>query len=155
MKIKIKQAAGRLWRDLKEYKGLIPALLIYYFFVKIIFSAFCPSVIVTGFPCPGCGMTRALLFLLTGQFKRAWNINPLIYGWFLFALYAGVQRYWFGRSIKGWKAILWILAVAMIIAYIYRMYRYFPNRPPMTFTGGSLFDRVLPGYDELIRKIIN
>lgn len=154
MKQDIKQAAGRLRKDIKEYKWLGAALVLYYVVVKRVFHAFCPLVIVTGFPCPGCGMTRALLFVLTGQFIRAWNSNPLIYGWFLLAFYVGIQRYIRGRKAVGWRKMLGALAVIMIGVYLYRMYRYFPNRAPMTFTGGMLMERLLPGYGEIIRKII-
>lgn len=154
MKTRLKQAAGRVWKDIWDYKILGIVLLTYYFLVRFIFSASCPSVIITGFPCPGCGITRAFLFVMTGQFERAWNINPLSYGWILLALYAGVQRYLFGRKAKGWKTMMIVLAVAIMGLYIYRMYRYFPNKPPMTFTGGSLFERWLPGYGNIIREFI-
>lgn len=30
----------------------------------------------TGFPCPGCGMTRALLSLARGDLHAAWQFNP-------------------------------------------------------------------------------
>lgn len=154
MKTRLKQVAERVWKDIQTYKILGIALLIYYIFTELVFSAFCPSVIFTGFPCPGCGMTRAALFVLTGQFERAWNINPMIFGWILFAGYAGVQRYFLGKKVKGWKTILVILSVCMIGLYIFRMYRYFPNKPPMTFTGGSLFEKLLPGYGKMIREFI-
>ena len=155
MKIRLRQAAGRIWNDICKYKVLGFVLIIYYLIMEIVFSAFCPSVIFTGFPCPGCGMTRACLFVLTGQFERAWNINPMIFGWGLFAIYAGVQRYLLGKKVKGWKTILALLATAMMGLYIYRMYQYFPNRPPMTFTEGSLFENLLPGYDKVIRELIH
>lgn len=154
MKRNMKQAAGRLWKDIKEYKWLGAVLVLYYIAVKRVFDAFCPLVIVTGFPCPGCGMTRALFFVLTGQFARAWNINPLIYGWILLALYIGIQRYVRGRKAVGWRTMLGVIALVMIGVYLYRMYRYFPNRAPMTFTGGSVMERLVPGYGKIIRKII-
>ena len=154
MKERCKQAAGRLWKDICAYKMIGIVLIIYYLLVEFIFSAFCPLVIVTGFPCPGCGITRACLFVITGQFARAWNMNPFIYGWILLAVYVGVQRYLLGRKAKGWQGLLAVLAVAMIVFYFYRMYRYFPNKPPMSYTRGNLFEKILPGYDRLIRKLI-
>jgi len=153
MKINWKQTAGRVWKDVKEYKWLGIVLIAYYLLVEYIFSAFCPLVIITGFPCPGCGITRAFLCVLTGQFARAWNINPLIYGVLLTALYAGIQRYLLGRRVKGFYQLLCILAVLMIVVYIYRMYRYFPHRSPMSITRGSLLEEILPGYREFLNKL--
>lgn len=150
MKIEWKQAAGRVWKDMKEYKWLGLVLALYYLLMEIVFSAFCPLVIVTGLPCPGCGITRAFLCVLTGQFVRAWDINPLIYGVILTALYAGIQRYLLGQKVKGLRKILCVLAILMIGVYVYRMYRYFPHRPPMSITRGSLFERFLPGYKEFL-----
>ena len=31
---------------------------------------------VTGIPCPGCGMTRACLAILQGEFSTAWRYHP-------------------------------------------------------------------------------
>ena len=31
---------------------------------------------VTGMPCPGCGMTRACLAILQGEFTTAWRYHP-------------------------------------------------------------------------------
>lgn len=37
----------------------------------------CPFAAVTGWPCPGCGMTRACLALLQGQWDAAVHFHPL------------------------------------------------------------------------------
>jgi len=36
----------------------------------------CPLRAVTGVPCPGCGMTRALLLLVQLRFEAAWVAHP-------------------------------------------------------------------------------
>ena len=36
----------------------------------------CPYLTLTGFACPGCGLTRALHFLLHGDVPRAFAFNP-------------------------------------------------------------------------------
>ncbi|MBS7409979.1 MAG: DUF2752 domain-containing protein, partial [Muribaculaceae bacterium] len=38
----------------------------------------CPSKLIFHIPCPGCGMTRALILLCHGQFVSAIALNPNI-----------------------------------------------------------------------------
>jgi hypothetical protein len=37
---------------------------------------FCPFKALTGIPCPGCGMTRAMLSVTKGDFRGAFGYNP-------------------------------------------------------------------------------
>ena len=39
--------------------------------LNLLFHKICLISIITGFPCPGCGMTRAFVNLLTFHFKKA------------------------------------------------------------------------------------
>ena len=39
----------------------------------------CPVRLLTGYPCPGCGGTRALGAICLGQFERAWSFNPITF----------------------------------------------------------------------------
>lgn len=39
----------------------------------------CPLRLITGFPCPGCGGTRAMGAICLGQFDKAWSLNPLTF----------------------------------------------------------------------------
>ena len=39
----------------------------------------CPIRLLTGYPCPGCGGTRAIGALCVGQFERAWSLNPVTF----------------------------------------------------------------------------
>jgi len=36
----------------------------------------CPFRLATGLPCPGCGLTRAWVYLAHGQWSDAWSANP-------------------------------------------------------------------------------
>ena len=38
----------------------------------------CPSVVLTGWKCAGCGSQRALHALIHGEFAAAWSLNPLL-----------------------------------------------------------------------------
>lgn len=40
--------------------------------------SFCLIKALTGRPCPGCGMTRAVSSVLHGDFKKAWRYNKLV-----------------------------------------------------------------------------
>lgn len=53
--------------------------IILYIFLCSIFNIGCPIYYITGFPCPGCGMTRASIELLRANFLKAFNFHPLIY----------------------------------------------------------------------------
>ncbi len=37
----------------------------------------CPMAVITGIPCPGCGMTRATLHALHGDFAASFRFHPL------------------------------------------------------------------------------
>ena len=40
----------------------------------------CPFKAITGIPCPGCGMTRAVLHACKGEFREAFHYHPLWIG---------------------------------------------------------------------------
>jgi hypothetical protein len=39
--------------------------------------SFCPFKVLTGLPCPGCGLTRATVALLHGDFATSFHFHPL------------------------------------------------------------------------------
>lgn len=39
----------------------------------------CPTKLLFGIPCPGCGITRAFNLLLNGEIKEAFMMNPNIF----------------------------------------------------------------------------
>jgi hypothetical protein len=60
--------------------SLIIAGAAYLFFFepgKTGFFPSCPFRLLTGFTCPGCGVTRALHQILHGHFYTAFTLNPL------------------------------------------------------------------------------
>lgn len=130
------------------------AVITLYFVMHALFGAFCPSVIVTGFPCPGCGLTRAVLYLLKGQFLRSWALNPAAGLWGLWALWFAFERYIRGRKCRGLTWALGGIALFMISVYMIRMVRYFPDRPPYVYTPNNLFSRIIPGYRSIIKHLL-
>ena len=152
---KIKEIAERIKADIKAYGMAAVIFLVYYQISHWLFIAFCPMIIVTGLPCAGCGLTRAFLYLFTGQPERAFFINPTAFLIVAFALYCGFFRYVRGTKIKGFGAALALLMAGMLIFYFYRMYLYFPDRTPYVYTRGNLLEKRLPGYRDLINNLIS
>lgn len=156
MKNRLTETANRIREDIRQYGLGLLAAAILYFIMHALFDAFCPSVLITGFPCPGCGMTRAVLYLLKGQLARSWELNPAAVFWVLWAVLFVFERYGEGKG-KGRKALVWSacgILLFMVAVYIIRMRLYFPDRPPYTYKSENLFSRMLPGYGKTIKYLI-
>lgn len=142
----------RVWQDVKRFFGIPVCILIWYLLVKRIKGAFCPFVILFGLPCPGCGLTRAALYLFRGSLKEAFYMNPAIYLWALYLLYIIVVRYVLGKPLKHALFFAAVISILMIIRYFWGMYLYYPNRPPFAYTGGNIMEDIIPGYMDLVRN---
>ncbi len=149
----MKAIAVRIWNDIKKYIWCMAAVAVYYVVVHVFMPVACPLIYVTGFPCAGCGMTRAVLFVLTGQFSRAFYMNPVAFLIVLFGAYCFFCRYVKGGQVKGFIAGIIILFIVLLAAYFIRMYLYFPERVPYVYTKDNLFENRIPGYQSIIRKM--
>jgi len=54
-----------------------------------VIPVFCPFEALTGIPCPGCGMTRAILSLIAGNLEDAASYNPFCF-FLLFMVIASI-----------------------------------------------------------------
>ncbi len=149
----IRTIAVRIWRDIKKYIWCAVALAVYYVLMHILLPASCPLILTTGFPCAGCGMTRAVWFILTGQFARAFYMNPTAFVIVLFAGYCFFCRYIKGVPVKGFVVGIILVFVLLLLAYFIRMYLYFPDRVPYVYTRGNLLEQRIPGYDDFVRQV--
>ena len=67
---------------------------------------------VTDIPCPGCGMTRACLAILQGEFSTAWRYHPfsfLLIGLSILIVFQPeyTQETWVAISLIKQKIIVW------------------------------------------------
>ena len=135
----VQDALKLLWEDIKDMKWAIIFFVAYFVFGKKYLHSLCPMVMITGLPCPGCGLTRALFCLLRLDFSGAFRMHPFIYP---IAFYAGIfgwNRYIRKQNMGSLlKALVLLSAVAMILFYIWRMLKFFPGDPPMSYYSRNL-----------------
>ncbi len=69
----------------------------------------CPFHILTGLPCPGCGLSRALRLMASGEFEAMWTMHPFApYMLVLGIMLAGavlLPSRWRERWVAGWTAL--------------------------------------------------
>lgn len=147
----MKEIVVRIKKDIMDYWVGIVAAVCYYYITKLLFRAFCPMILVSGLPCPGCGMTRAVFLLLTGQWERSWNLQPMAALWVLFVLYCFIRRYVMGKKIAGFYIICITLFVLLFLYYLFRMATVFPSYPPMVYRRSNFLANNLYFYEDLLR----
>lgn len=152
--IKLRKNGSRLLKDIKEYGWAGIVFMGYYVLVHLFRTAFCPMIHLTGLPCAGCGLTRAFLYILQGEFVRAIYINPMAYFIIAFLVYCGFWRYIKGKKIKGFNVLFGILIAVMLMFYLCRMYLYFPDRVPYVYAQDNVLANRLPGYKEFMSRMI-
>lgn len=91
----------------------------------------CPFYFITGIPCPGCGMSRALIALAHGNVSMSLWYHPMLVPTAIAAILLVIFR----NDRKTMIRILTVWAIFMIIVWIWRLMAVFPE-PPMNPRGG-------------------
>lgn len=113
--------------------------ILLFFFVDIA----CPVETIIGIPCPGCGMTTAIYYVLHLDFKTALYFHPLVFvciGYLILVgiLYLKHQTF----DIPMIKRLTTVFVVLLLLAYGYRMLYVYPNYP-MPYNEQSILGRIL------------
>lgn len=130
----MKSILSRIAADIKECRIGILAFCGYMLLVMLFFREVCPLLIMTGIPCPGCGLTRAGVLFLQGKFAEAFQMHAFIYVWFAFALYFVYNRYIRQKKMVYGIQIIVGIVVCMLLYYGYRMVMFFPHTEPMIWS---------------------
>ncbi|MCH5249496.1 MAG: DUF2752 domain-containing protein [Lachnospiraceae bacterium] len=146
----MKQTGARILADIKEYWPAALVLLVYTAAVNLIFHNFCPMVIVSGLPCPGCGLTRSIVYLITGRLSQSLYINPMGIPIACILIYFFWNRYIIGRKAKGMTVLITCVTILLLVIYIYRMFMLFPNRVPYVYTENNILSRYFPFYEQIL-----
>ncbi|MDP4121153.1 MAG: DUF2752 domain-containing protein [Bacillota bacterium] len=129
----------------KGRRIIIPAAFIG---ILLLLGYQCPFEKFFGIPCPGCGMTRAMLALFHGDIKSSLSLHPLA-----IPLIICILIYFLGIFTKEYdlmknKYFLVIATIIFLATYIIRMIFVFPNEAPMVFNQNA----VLPTIIRIILK---
>ena len=143
MKKRILPMYNRIKKDIENNRVGILAFAGIFLLFFVIFGDVCISQVLFGFPCPGCGLTRAGILVLTFRFVEAWQMHPFIYAWLFFILYICYNRYIRGTKVKAIVPLLIGITLAMFVFYLYRMYRFYPDVEPMTQQSESVYHTIM------------
>ena len=85
---------------------------------------------VTGIPCPGCGMTRACLAILQGEFSTAWRYHPfsfLLIGLSILIVFQPeyTQETWVAISLIKQKIIVSTLILLCLSLWLVHLKQFF------------------------------
>ncbi len=105
----------------------------------------------TGVPCPSCGLTRSVIYLLQFKFKEAFEYHPLVY---LLPIWIPLLGY--GILKEDGKLVtytIYSIGIIAIVVWAIRMFLYFPEVEPMTYRWGSMFGSIISFIRNLVDKV--
>ena len=150
MHIDIKQTRNRIVDDIRKNRVLIAVIFGFWLLMTLIFHRFCPLVLIYGFPCPGCGMTRAFFCFFTFHPIKAFYYNPVYPLWLVTIASMIWRRYFQGKSLKALYPLMTITALVTLGVYVYRVMYFFPSDEPMVFVHENLMSWLFPKYDRFM-----
>jgi|ERR1035437_2224985 hypothetical protein len=96
------------------------------------FFPVCPLYELTGFACPGCGLTRGFHALFHGDMASALHFNALIPIWAVIFAYVSISMLLMAVRGRGlpmwptWPRFLWTFMVVLVIFGVVRNLPFFP-----------------------------
>ena len=142
----LRTVINRIWADFRKNWQFIVTVLGWWIAMNLIFHHTCPVVLLCGYPCPGCGITRAFLSFFSLHPIRAFQYNPTYPLWLFVIISAIWVRYFKGQSLKRLYYPLLFTAVITLAVYIYRIVFLFPGTEPMVYVPGNLFELIRSAF---------
>ena len=116
---------------LKKHKPLLLATLLVALLYLLLFALgiTCPLKYLFGISCPGCGMSRALFYLVTWRPAIAFFYHPLVFLLLPFLLTYALLFY--KGKPKAAKRLLLFGALLLLLVFLYRLH--FTNTDVVVF----------------------
>ena len=92
-----------------------------------VFGYRCPFQALTGFPCPGCNFTTALIFLLKGDIVTSLWYHAMVIPTLLLCIIT--LFLWYRKRTDRIKRLWLAWGIAMLVYNIVRMAAIFPESP--------------------------
>lgn len=134
-----KNALNKLVSDLKKAWIPITACILYVVIMTILVGEVCPSKLIFGIPCAGCGMVRAFILFITFRFSEALTMNPGIFIVAAAFLIFVILRYFTHVDIKWIKILLIITLLSLIIIFVIRLFTSFGTEPLVIYDKALIF----------------
>lgn len=110
---------NKLKEDLYQIRFAVIPLILYCIFMQVFFGTVCPLKAFTHIDCPGCGLTHATFYLLTGKFQESIDANPTCMLW-LFSIFLFLfDRYVKPLKVKPFPCVFIVTGIITIIWYIF------------------------------------
>lgn len=144
----VKEYFKLLFKFIKKYWIILLILSLYILITYLLGVCNCILKLITGIPCPGCGMTRACISILRFDFVQAFKYNPLV---FILPFIAWViifnERPIINKIYK--NNIFWIVVLLLVVStYILRFIFVYPDIP-MDYYDKNLFKAI---YNFLFKR---
>lgn len=140
----MKKALRRLWAHMQKHAALWIGLGAFFLLAWQVTGTSCTFQSTIGLPCPGCGLTRALLAALHGNFQEALRLHPLFWLAPLVILAILVMLAIAPDQLSNPKLNrVWLgLALLFMVVYLVRMIFYFPDQEPLTWNDQAILPRL-------------
>ena len=115
----MKQLISNLWLKYRLEIGAIAIVAVLYFSFFIA-GITCPLKFVTGISCPGCGMSRAVMNAVKGDFSAAFSYHPM---WITLPIIAFFLIFFrIKKMVTESNIVLGVFVTLMVLVYIYRLF---------------------------------
>ncbi|MBS1509787.1 MAG: DUF2752 domain-containing protein [Bacteroidetes bacterium] len=91
-------------------------------------QSFCPFKMLTGFPCPGCGITKSLVYCYAGDFSKSVHyhiLGPFVIAFCIITIAVLLTEIFTGKEyFKSWlynKKLAYVLAVFLMVYHLIRV----------------------------------